>query len=114
MSDKDTHDVFLRKTSGLVKTAGTFDVFTYNFGTISIGIVLTLAHFFVPANYPGASLPLAHVLAALFMACIAWAFWCWSVSIPRSGGIYAFVSRGLSPGLGFAVSFVDTLTFLFY
>jgi APA family basic amino acid/polyamine antiporter len=107
-------DVFLRKSSGLVKSAGPLDVFIYNFSLISVGIAVTLAHFWVPANYPGASLPLAEVFAGLFMACIAFGFWCWSVAIPRSGGIYAYLSRSLSPGLGFAVSFVDTFVWLFY
>jgi amino acid transporter len=114
MSNEAGLSVFSRKASGLVKSAGPFDVFTYNFGLISVGIAVTLAHLWVPANYAGASLPLAEILAGLFMAGIAWAFWCWSVVIPRSGGVYAFVSRGLSPGLGFAISFVDTFTWLFY
>lgn len=107
-------DVFLRKSSGLVKSAGPLDVFIYNFSLVSVGIAVTLAHFWVPSNYPGASLPLAEVIAGFFMACVAWAFWCWSVAIPRSGGIYAYLSRSLSPGLGFAVSFVDTFVWLFY
>jgi amino acid transporter len=87
------HDIFLRKTSGLVKAAGAFDVFVYNFGLISVGIAISLAHFNVPGNYPGASIPWAELLAAAFMAAIAWGFWCWSVAVPRSGGVYAYVSR---------------------
>ncbi len=114
--ERDTRGfvVFLRKSSGLVKSASAFDVFNYNFGLVSVGIAITLAHYWVPPNYPGASLPLAEIISAPFMGCIAWGFWCWSVAIPRSGGIYAFVSRGVSPGVGFAVSFVDTFTWLFY
>jgi APA family basic amino acid/polyamine antiporter len=115
MTDEvSSNQVFLRKSSGLVKSAGPLDVFIYNFGLISVGIAITLAHFWVPPNYAGASLPLAEILAGLFMAFIAWTFWCWSVAIPRSGGIYAYISRGLSPALGFAVSFVDTFVWLFY
>src|SRR4029450_1237017 len=114
INDVTSDQVFLRKSSGLVKSAGPLDVFIYNFGLISVGIAVTLAHYYVPSNYTGASLPLAEILAGLFMACIAWAFWCWSVAIPRSGGVYAYISRGLSPGLGFAVSFVDTFAWLFY
>ncbi len=113
-ADTSGHDIFLRKTSGLVKAAGAFDVFVYNFGLISVGIAISLTHFNVPKNYPGASIPWSEILAAAFMAAIAWGFWCWSVAIPRSGGVYAYVSRSVSPGLGFAVSFVDTFTWLFY
>jgi amino acid transporter len=114
MSEQAGEQVFLRKSSGLVKSAGPFDVFVYNFGLISVGIAVTLAHLNVPGNYAGASIPLAEVAAAVFMACVAWGFWCWSAVIPRSGGVYAFVTRGLSPWLGFSVSFVDTFTWLFY
>src|SRR4051812_45948619 len=106
-------DLFLRKASGLVKSAGAWDVFTYNLGLASVGIAVTLAHFAVPANYPGANLPLAEIVAAVFMASMAFAFWCWSAVIPRSGGIYAFLSRGLNPAVGFGVSFVDSFTWLF-
>ena len=88
--------------------------FTYNLGLASVGIAVTLAHFWVPANYPGANLPLAEVIAAVFMAAMAFTFWCWSAVIPRSGGIYAFLSRGLNPAVGFGVGFVDSFTWLFY
>jgi len=89
-------------------------VFAYNLGLSSVGIAVVLVHYWVPANYPGASLPFAEALGAVVMALIAWAFWAWSVTIPRSGGIYAFVSRGVSPAVGFAVSFVDSICWLFY
>jgi amino acid transporter len=106
--------IFLRNASGLVKTAGAWELFVFNLGLISVGIAVTLMHFYVPANYPGASLPAAELLAGLLMGCIAFAFWAWTVTIPRSGGIYAFVSRGMNPTIGFTVSFVDSLTWLFY
>jgi amino acid transporter len=107
-------DLFLRKASGLVKSAGAWDVFTFNLGLASVGIAVTLAHFWVPANYAGANLPLAEFIAAVFMGSMALTFWCWSAVIPRSGGIYAFLSRGLNPAVGFGVSFVDSFTWLFY
>ena len=117
-SAKSTHQllpsVFLRNASGLVRSAGAFDVFTYNLGLSSVGIAVVLVHYWVPANYPGANLPLAEAFGAVAMGLIAWAFWAWSVTIPRSGGIYAFVSRGFNPAIGFAVSFVDSICWLFY
>ncbi|HEX3148481.1 MAG TPA: APC family permease [Gemmataceae bacterium] len=113
-SENAEPEVFLRKSSGLVKSAGPFDVFLFNFGLCSVGIAVTLAYGSVPGNYPGANIPLSVLLAGLCMAAIAWGFWCWSVVIPRSGGVYAFISRSLSPGLGFSISFVDTFTWLFY
>ncbi len=112
MNDRPT--VFLRTTSGLVKAAGASDVFIYNFGLISIGIGISLTHLIGSANYPGGSIPVASAIAALLMFFIALAFWFWSIAIPRSGGLYAYVSRGLNPALGFALSFVDAFTWLFY
>jgi basic amino acid/polyamine antiporter, APA family len=110
----DTNPVFLRSVSGLVKTAGPWDLFAFNLGLISVGIALTLMHYYVPSNYQGASIPIAELIGGLLMACIAFGFWAWTVTIPRSGGLYAFVSRGLSPMAGFTFSFVDSLTWLFY
>jgi len=112
--DKVPTTVFLRTTSGLVKSAGAADVFVYNIGVISIGIGVSLTHLTGPANYPGGSIPIASAIATLLMFFIALAFWFWSVAIPRSGGLYAYVTRGLNPALGFALSFVDAFAWLFY
>lgn len=106
--------VFLRPTSGLVREARPFDVFIYNLGLISIGIAICLTQSSGSPNYPGANTPLACLFGGILMSAIALGFWMWSIAIPRSGGIYAYVTRGLSPPLGFALSFVDTFTWLFY
>src|SRR5437867_424094 len=92
-TESGTRPIFLRNASGLVKAAGPFDVFTYNLGLISVGIAISLVHYWVPRNYPGANLALSEGIAAIAMGCIAWCFWAWATAIPRSGGIYAFVSR---------------------
>jgi len=109
-----TESIFLRNSSGLVKTAKPFDVLIFNLGLISVGIAVTLGHFFIPANYTGADLVIAEVIAGIFMAVIAFAFWCWTSAIPRSGGVYSFVSRGVHPLVGFGVSFIDSTVWLFY
>ena len=106
--------IFLRRTSGLVRSARPTDVLVYNLGLISVGIAISLSFFFIPANYAGANLVLALVFSGVMMAVIAFVFWCWTVTIPRSGGAYAFVTRGLNPMLGFTVSFVDSFVWLFY
>jgi APA family basic amino acid/polyamine antiporter len=105
---------FLRSSSGLVRTARPVDVFIYNLGLISIGIALSLTQSLGAPFYPGASRAWACIVGAALMGVIAIGFWIWSLAIPRSGGIYAFLSRGASPGLGFALSFVDSFTWLFY
>jgi amino acid transporter len=113
-SFESSNGVFLRQASGLVRAANSLDVFVYNLGLISIGIAFCLTQSSGAPNYPGASLPVAFIIGAGLMAVIAFGFWFWAVTIPRSGGIYAFLSRGWSPSMGFALSFVDSFTWLFY
>jgi basic amino acid/polyamine antiporter, APA family len=114
MDAKSTTSVFLRAASGLIKSAGTLDVFIYNVGLISIGMGVAITHFTGPANYPGGNIIIASLIAAAVMTCVGAAYWLWTVTLPRSGGIYVFVTRGLSPSVGFALSFVESCCWLFY
>ncbi|MCX6223058.1 MAG: amino acid permease [Bacteroidia bacterium] len=106
--------IFLRPVSGLVKSAGIFDVFIYNVGLISIGIGVAYTHLYGAANYPGGDIPIASLIATGIMVLVGLGMWCWTVTLPRSGGIYVFVTRGLSAPLGFALSFVESCCWLFY
>ncbi|MEA2292637.1 MAG: basic amino acid/polyamine antiporter, family [Solirubrobacteraceae bacterium] len=105
--------VFLRKASGLIKTAGTTDIFIFNIGTISIGIGIGSIVLYGPSVYPGGNLALGAVLACLMMALIAGGMIAWTLTIPRSGGIYPFGSRALPPALAFTASFVECICWLF-
>ena len=107
-------NVFLKNTSGLVKQAKPLDVLIFNIGLISVGMAMGLAYYFVPQNYPGANIPLSIIIAVVFICMIAFNFRCRTTAIPRSGGVYAFVSRAISPIVGFAVSFIDSIFRLFY
>ena len=55
--------VFLRKASGLIKTAGTTDVFIYNVGLVSIGIGIGGLLLYGPSVYPGGNLYVGVLLA---------------------------------------------------
>lgn len=100
--------VFLRKSSGLVKVAGFWDVFIYNIGLISVGIGVAYTHRYGLAYYPGGRIVAASLLATFLMVCIGLGFWFWTVAIPRSGGVYVFLTRAGNPGLGFALSLIAT------
>jgi amino acid transporter len=39
---------------------------------------------------------------------------CWTVTIPRSGGIYVFGTRSMWPPLAFTLSFVEVSAWVFY
>lgn len=114
MNAKTTHSLFLRHSSGLTKSAGIIDVLIYNIGLISIGIGITYTHLYGPAHYPGGDITVATLIATVIMLVVGSAFWFWTITFPRSGGIYVFVSRGLSPAIGFALSFMESCCWLFY
>lgn len=106
--------IFLRRASGLIRTAGTLDTFIYNIGLVSVGLGVGTIMFYGPAFYPGGDLLWACVLAGGVMALIAWGMICWTVTLPRSGGIYVFGSRSLPPVVALTASLVEITTWLFY
>ena len=56
----------------------------------------------------------ACLLAGVLMACIAFGFITWTITLPRSGGIYVFGSRILPPGIALTMSLVEITAWLFY
>src|ERR1700745_125795 len=106
--------VFLRKASGLIKKSSTTDVFIYNVGLVSIGIGIGGLLLYGPAVYPGANLVVGVLLAGVFMSAIAFGMLTWTVTIPRSGGVYPFGSRILPPAIAFMLSWVESIAWLFF
>src|SRR6184192_194252 len=106
--------VFLRKASGLIKTASNTDVFIYDVGLVSIGLGLGFLLYFGPAFYLGGSLYVATLLAGAAMLCVGLGMLVWTITIPRSGGIYNFGTRSMWPPLAFTLSFVEVTSWLFY
>jgi len=106
--------VFLRKASGLIKTASNTDVFIYDIGLVSIGLGLGFILFFGPAVYLGGNLFVATLLAGAAMILVGLGMITWSVTIPRSGGVYNYGTRSMWPPLAFTLSFVEVSAWLFY
>jgi amino acid transporter len=104
---EETTSLFTRKSSGLIKTAGAFDVLAFNISLISVGAAVATIYFYGPAFYPGASTFGAIGLATLGSAIFVAGFWFWSVTFPRTGGNYVFLTRSVHPGIGFSLSFVE-------
>ena len=48
--------IFLRKASGLIRTASGTDTFIYNLGLVSVGLGVASIMFYGPAYYPGGDL----------------------------------------------------------
>jgi amino acid transporter len=113
-AQKGTERVFLRKASGLIKTASNTDVFIFDIGLVSVGIGLGGLLLYGPGVYLGGNLYIAVLLAGIAMMLIGLGMLCWTVTIPRSGGIYVFATRSLWPPLAFALSFGEASAWLFY
>jgi len=106
--------VFLRRASGLIKSASNTDVFVYDIGLVSIGLGLGFLLFFGPAVYLGGSLYVGTLLAGAAMLLVGLGMLTWTIVIPRSGGIYNFGTRSMWPPLAFTLSFVEVTAWLFY
>jgi amino acid transporter len=107
-------EVFLRKASGLVRDVKAGDVMFFNTGGINAGIGLAFIFLLGPAFYPGANHNIALVLTWAFAIVQTLTYLFFTVTMPRSGGEYLFISRSLHPVIGFAVSFSYVLMMLFY
>ena len=106
--------IFLRKASGLIRTASFLDVLIFNTGLISVGIGIGTMLLYGPAFYPGASLFWALVGCGAAMTVCTLGFAYWAVSIPRSGGDYVFNSRIWPPFIAVTASFTNILTQVFF
>jgi amino acid transporter len=106
--------IFLRKASGLIRTAGLADVLIYDIGVVSIGLGVASAMLYGPGLYPGGNLVWATLFSGIAMALIALGFISWTTTLPRSGGVYVFGSRILPPSLALTMSLVEITAWLFY
>lgn len=106
--------IFLRKASGLIRTAGLADTFIYDLGLVSIGLGVGSMLYYGPAFYPQGNLIWGCIIAGIAMAMISFGFITWTITLPRSGGIYVFGSRILPPALALTMSLVEITAWLFY
>jgi len=101
-------DVFIRKSSGLTRQISARDALMY--AAMNPGLLYSLVYIiYAPAFYQGAHMGAA-VLWVLLMFPIAGLIWYFSVSMPRSGGEYVYISRVLHPSLGLWASFIISVT----
>lgn len=106
--------VFSRPASGLIRVAGSMDVFIFNVGLVSVGIAIAFNQLYGPSLYPGAAPWLSTILAVIGMVFVAGTFYAWSITFPRSGGVYVSLSRSVGPGVGFVLSLVETMILMYY
>jgi APA family basic amino acid/polyamine antiporter len=98
---------FVRDATGLVRELSFFDAFAVNFvaPSATVGFIITTWTLWL---LPGANAPLGIILTGLVgMVTIALIYSLFAASMPRSGGDYVYISRGLHPALGFAGNFAQ-------
>ena len=90
--------IYLRRASGLTRKISVFDALVY----ASAGPGPVFAFLYIlwsPGLYPGADMRYATLTLLLLLPIMA-VYYLFSVSMPRSGGEYVYVSRILHPSLG--------------
>lgn len=106
--------LFLRKSSGLVKSATGLDAFIFNISVMSLGMGVLAVHLVVPAFNPGANIPLSWLLSTVVLFPIAVAYYYWSITLPRTGGNYIYLTRSMPLGIALVFNFIELYAFLFF
>lgn len=90
--------IYLRRASGLTRKISVFDALVY--AAAGPGPVFAFLYIlWSPGLYPGADMRYATLTLLLLLPIMA-VYYLFSVSMPRSGGEYVYVSRILHPSLG--------------
>jgi Icc-related predicted phosphoesterase len=107
-----SRNLFVRNATGLVRELNAFDAFNLVFSAVLIPVGITEVMAFTPIFWPHANMLLSFLLATPLVATCGLVYLYFTVIMPRSGGDYVWVSRTLTPFLGFFVNFSITFVFL--
>jgi basic amino acid/polyamine antiporter, APA family len=94
-------EVFVRKSSGLVRVMSARSAFIYNI--LTMGLIFPWTYLWAPGALPGGQLVWGILLAMLLQVPIALAYVWLSTALPRSGGDYVFQSRVFGGGIAFTL-----------
>jgi amino acid transporter len=95
----------VRNATGLVRSISFFDALFSNLAIINIASALTFPVILIAFSFPNANIPLAVLITLPLFLLYNLLYSTFSRIMPRSGGDYIFISRGLNPLLGFAANF---------
>ncbi len=101
--------LFVRKTSGLIRTIGIFGAVVFGVHCISLSSSGILTFYSTPSLWPGSDLLIILTLSAVLCAMHGYTFSQIGAAAPRSGADYTLASRTLSPWLAFPASFALVL-----
>ncbi|RSN67673.1 APC family permease [Candidatus Korarchaeum cryptofilum] len=96
--------LFVRRASGLVRTVGPFTAFMIVF-THTVGGGIHRLAVIAAYQHPAAFVPYSFLITGLALAIpTALVYTMLGAMMPRTGGDYIFISRGLNPTMGFLAS----------
>jgi APA family basic amino acid/polyamine antiporter len=96
-------EVFVRKSSGLVRVMSPSSAFVYN--VLTMGLIFPWTYLWAPGALPGGQLVWGILLAMLLEVPIALSYVWLSTAFPRTGGDYVFQSRVFGGGIAFPIVF---------
>jgi APA family basic amino acid/polyamine antiporter len=107
--------LFVRKATGLVRSAGMTDTIFYNWvAGGAVGLALVYNVYWALNAFPGVNLTIATLLVVPFAVCAVLVFGLLASAMPRSGGDYVFVSRIVHPVWGFLSSWTGFISVVAY
>src|SRR3954468_9116844 len=96
--------LFLRRSSGLVREFGGWDIFVFNTVGYALGLVLAIIPLLMAGAVPEANVLLTVVIGTIFTVANALTYGYLSAAMPRSGGEYVFLGRVVHPAVGFTAN----------
>jgi APA family basic amino acid/polyamine antiporter len=96
--------LFLRRSSGLVREFGGWDVFVFNTVGYALGLVLAVIPLLMAGAVPEANVLLTVAIGTVFTVANAMTYGYLSAAMPRSGGEYVFLGRVVHPAAGFTAN----------
>jgi len=108
--DKNKEKIFIRESSGLIKQFSSLDMLTLVL-SFSIGSGILFFTVGITYEYPGSFPLLSLLIDAIPLFAAASVIYFLGLVMPKIGGQYVWISRILSPGLGY---FINIFTWLGY
>lgn len=92
--------VFVREATGLVREAGLIDILMFNAQSVTGVAIVAGGLLLLPLMTSGIGITGSIILGLITAIFVNFTYYILSVTIPRSGGDYIYVSRLLHPALG--------------
>ena len=95
--------IFVRKATGLTREVGWLGTMSLPI-TFAVGAGISLFAVQAVSKFPHSDIGIGLILGGIPMFCIAAAMGLMSIAMPRTGGMYLFISRTISPVIAFISS----------